>query len=176
MKATTASICLWISSWALRYPTSFVAPLSGNSCCFISGPISSSFYFLILLSSFSLTFPIGHQNSIQNLFAPEVEFYEPLPSWKPILSSSYELRYAFVAMVWEQLFSGLDHENPHHHPRESEQLCSCLLILGMTQQTLKWKLFPFSLSERAKQWYAHTVEALTVLGINFRTIFVLTSS
>jgi hypothetical protein len=27
----------------------------------------------------------------------------------------------------------------------------------MAQDTLRWKLFPFSLDERAKQWYAHNV-------------------
>ena len=32
-----------------------------------------------------------------------------------------------------------------------------MTILGMSQDTLWWKLFPFSLDERAKQWYAHNV-------------------
>jgi hypothetical protein len=27
----------------------------------------------------------------------------------------------------------------------------------MAQETLRWKLFPFSLDDRAKQWYAHNV-------------------
>jgi hypothetical protein len=27
----------------------------------------------------------------------------------------------------------------------------------MAQETLRWKLFPFSLAERAKQWYTHNV-------------------
>ena len=27
----------------------------------------------------------------------------------------------------------------------------------MAQETLRWKLFPFSLAKRAKQWYAHNV-------------------
>jgi hypothetical protein len=27
----------------------------------------------------------------------------------------------------------------------------------MAQETIKWKLFPFSLLGRAKQWYAHAV-------------------
>ena len=29
----------------------------------------------------------------------------------------------------------------------------------MTQQTLKWKLFPFSIIEKAKQWYTDAVES-----------------
>ena len=35
--------------------------------------------------------------------------------------------------------------------------CSCLKISGMTHEALKWKLFPFSLSEEAKQWYIRVV-------------------
>ena len=35
-----------------------------------------------------------------------------------------------------------------------------LSISGMTQETLKWKLFPFSLIGKAKQWYTHVVESM----------------
>jgi hypothetical protein len=62
-----------------------------------------------------------------------------------------------MAMVREQTFSGLDYENPYHHLWKFELLCACLTILGMSHETLRWKLFPFSLNERAKQWYSHSV-------------------
>jgi hypothetical protein len=95
--------------------------------------------------------------SIQKLSAPKGEFLQPPQSSKPITSSGFELRPSFIAMVWEQSFSGFDGENPYHHLWEFEQLCSCLTISGMAQDTLRWKLFPFFLNERAKQWYAHNV-------------------
>ncbi len=60
-------------------------------------------------------------------------------------------------MVREKSFSSLGQENPYHHLREFEQLSSCLKIRGMKQETVRWKLFPFSLHERAKQWYTSTV-------------------
>jgi hypothetical protein len=44
-------------------------------------------------------------------------------------------------MVPEQSFSGDKDESPYSHMREFEQLCSCLVIAGMSQYTLKWKLF-----------------------------------
>ena len=88
---------------------------------------------------------------------PKDELLEPPPSSHPILTDSYELRPAFIAMVQEQSFSGRENENPYTHLREFEQLCSCLTIAGMTHETIKWKLFLFSLLGRAKQWYAHTV-------------------
>jgi hypothetical protein len=60
-------------------------------------------------------------------------------------------------MVRGQAFSGLDCENPYHQLRKFEQLYACLTISSMSQETLRWKLFLFSLDERAKQWYADNV-------------------
>ena len=95
--------------------------------------------------------------TIQNLSTPKGEFIEPAQSSKPITASSYELRPGFIAMVRKQTFSGLDYENPYTHLREFEQLYACLTISSMLQEALWWKLFPFSLDERAKQWYIHNV-------------------
>jgi hypothetical protein len=97
------------------------------------------------------------QPTIQNVSAPKDKFVEPPQSLKLIIASSYELYHGFIAMVREQAFSGLDYENPYHHLRKFEQLCAFLTILGMSQETLWWKLFPFSLNKRAKQWYAHNI-------------------
>jgi len=95
--------------------------------------------------------------SIHHLPAPSGEFLEPQKSPKPITAFGFELRPGFIAMVREQPFSGHELENPYHHLQDFEQMCSCLTIAGMAQETLWWKLFPFSLAERAKQWYAHNV-------------------
>ena len=92
------------------------------------------------------------------LFASKGEF--PKPPSKAKISSGYELCPGLVAMVWAQPFSGHYNENPCHHMHEFEAMCSCLSILGMTQEILKWKLFPFSLTEKAKQWYTQAVESM----------------
>ena len=93
---------------------------------------------------------------IYKFSTPKGEFLEPPQFSKPIIASSYEHRPSFITMVEDQSFSRLENKDPHNHLREFEQLCSCLTIAGMTQETLKWKLFPFSLLGRAKQWYAHS--------------------
>ena len=71
-------------------------------------------------------------------------------SSKPILTSSYELRPSLINLVQEQSFLGEGVENPYTHLREFEQTCACLHIAGMSHETLKWKLFLFSLMGRAK--------------------------
>ena len=86
--------------------------------------------------------------STQNLSSSKGEFSEPPPS-KPNHSSGYELHPSLIAMVRAQPFSGLENENPCNHLLEFEKMCSCLSISGMTLETLRWKLFSFSLTGKA---------------------------
>ena len=94
---------------------------------------------------------------INQFAAPTGAQLEPPESSKPILTSGYELRPSLINLVQEQLFSGEGDENPYTQLREFEQTCACLQIAGMSHETLKWKLFPFSLTGRAKHWYTRTV-------------------
>ena len=95
--------------------------------------------------------------SIHQLSTFEDEFSEPSTSPKPYLVSGYELDPDIIAMVRERTFSGIGIEDPYNHLLEFEELCSYLVIPGMSQETLRWKLFPFSLVEKAEQWYTHNV-------------------
>ena len=104
-----------------------------------------------------LFLPFSIMNPTSNPYrsASKGEFTEPPP--KPNLSSSGELHPSLKAMVRAQPFSGLDSENPCHHLLEFEEICSCLSMSGMTQEKLKWALFPFSLIEKVKQWLSHPI-------------------
>jgi hypothetical protein len=53
-------------------------------------------------------------------------------------------------MVQNQSFSGKEDENPQTHLNKFKQTCACLYIKGMSDETLRWKLFPFSLEGKAK--------------------------
>ena len=95
--------------------------------------------------------------SIHQLTTIEDEFSEPSTSPKPFMVSGYELDPDIIAMVRERSFSGLGIEDPYHHLLEFEELCSYLVIPSMSQETLRWKVFPFSLVEKVEQWYTHNV-------------------
>ena len=94
---------------------------------------------------------------IQNTSASKGEFPKPLST--PNYSSSGELHHSLKAMVHAQPFFGLDSEKPCNHLLEFEKICSCLSISGMTQENLKWRLFPFSLIGKPKQWYTFAIES-----------------
>ena len=84
--------------------------------------------------------------------APTSARLQPLESTKPILTPGYELRPCSINMVQDQSFSGEDDENPYPHLNEFQQTCACLRIASMSDKTLRWKPFPFSLTGKAKRW------------------------
>ena len=123
----------------------------GNGCCdFVKPGLSLYLLFYFFLSIDNIT-------PINQLAAPTGAQLEPPESSKPILTPSYELRLSLISMVQEQSFSGEGDENPSTHLREFEQTYACLHIAGMSHETIKWKLFLFSLMGRAKHWYTQTV-------------------
>jgi hypothetical protein len=142
-----------------KYQQVFLVPLPRNNCFFAIFKTSLAVYPFFL--SFSFFYPYTMENLfIHQLSALEDEFLEPSLSPKPITSFGYELHPGIVAMVRGQTFSGLEDEDPHRHLQEFEELCSCLVVLGMAKETLRWKLFPFSLMEKVEQWYTHNVRSV----------------
>ena len=85
---------------------------------------------------------------------------EPPKSIEPILTPGYELHPCFIKLIRDQSFSGEGNENPYSHQQEFAQTYACLCIAGMSDETLRWKLFLFSLIGRAKQWYSQTVGSM----------------
>ena len=70
--------------------------------------------------------------SIHNLSTPKGEFSKP-PS---PTSSGYELDPGFIEMIRKQPFSGKISEDPYDHLQEFKELCSGLVVLGMTKEAL----------------------------------------
>ena len=87
--------------------------------------VSFSFYLILPLPPL----PMKHL-SFPQLSTPRGKFSELSPS----SSSSCELGPGFLAMVPYLPFSGKISEYPYDHLREFEELCSGLVILGMTQE------------------------------------------
>ena len=85
---------------------------------------------------------------------------KPPESSDPIITPGYELRLYLIKLIRDKSFSGEGDENPYSHLQEFEQTYACLSIAGMSGKTLRWKLFPFSLTGRAKQWYNLIVRSM----------------
>ena len=130
-------------------PTSFLVSLLGNGS-------STSTRAFQLYTYPSIHQPFHMEFSPSYPAVPYREYMEPPPSYHPISSDGYKICPSLIAMVRASAFSGRRDECPYTHLQESEENCSLLIIPGMNQNTLPWKLFPFSLTERAKTWYYRT--------------------
>jgi hypothetical protein len=106
--------------------------------------------------------------------AAKGDHLEPPSSSHATITSSYELRLALIALVRENSFVGMKEESPYIHLRGFKQVCSIIIIEGMNQRTLKWKLFPFSLVRGAKKWYYSSVGSMDGSWDKLREKFCLT--
>ena len=143
-------------------PTSFLAPLPGNGSNTrfrVSQPYDFPFYPMEFSPSYSVV--------------PSSEYLESPPSCHPILYDGYEIRPSLVAMVRAQSFAGIEDECPYAHLQVFEENCSLLIIPGMSQNTLRWKLFPFSLTGEAKFWYNRTARRVGRDWIQLKDEFCL---
>jgi len=67
-----------------------------------------------------------------NLSTIQGEFLEPKPSSKPTITSGFKFHPSYIALVRKQSFFGAKNEDPDDHLWEFEELCSCLVIPGIT--------------------------------------------
>jgi len=88
--------------------------------------------------------------SIYEFHRPTGRHFEPPKSSKPIIASSFEIDPEYIEFVKKQPFSGEGEENSYTHLREYYRVCALLRIEGMSDETLKWKLFPLSLTGKAR--------------------------
>ena len=97
------------------------------------------------------------QLSFSQLSTPRGEFLEPTPSTLPLEQpSSFEFLPDLISLVlWVRKWK------PYSHLSDFERLCSLFVNPNMTQDTLMWKLFPYSLIGKAEQWYMNNVGSVS---------------
>jgi hypothetical protein len=106
---------------------------------------------------------------IYSFSAPEGKYLEPATSLCPIEVEGYEIFPDFISLVRELNFVGGLDENPYKHLHDFEEMCATLMISRMNNETLKWKVFPFSLTGWAKQWYKLHVSSCHGCWVNHLT-------
>ncbi|XP_026399944.1 uncharacterized protein LOC113295827 [Papaver somniferum] len=58
-------------------------------------------------------------------------------------------------------FRGIENENPYTHVRDFEMICDTMSYPNVPKDVLRLRLFPFSLEERANEWY-HLIPSKTI--------------
>jgi hypothetical protein len=111
---------------------------------------------------------------IYNFSALEGKYLEPVTSLHSIEAEGYKIHPNFISLVREFNFVGGLDENRYKHLQDFEEICATLMILGMNQETLKWKVFLFSLTGWAKQWYKLYVSSCHGSWVIFKDLFCFT--
>ena len=62
---------------------------------------------------------------------------KPPESSEPIITPGYELRLSLIKLIQDQSFSREGNENPYSHLQKFEQICACLRIAAMSDNTLR---------------------------------------
>jgi len=70
----------------------------------------------------------------------------------PVHNNNFEIKSGLIAMVKGNKFHGLLMEDPLDHLDEFERLCGLTKINGVSEDSFKLRLFPFSLVDKAHLW------------------------
>ena len=73
--------------------------------------------------------------------------------YQPIDANNFELKPALISMVQQQQFGGSPSEDPNWHFSKFLQLCGTIKMNGVDHNVIKLKLFPFSLRDKARNWF-----------------------
>ena len=68
----------------------------------------------------------------------------------PIQANKFELEGVTLQMLHNIQFHGLPTENPNAHLTSFVEVCETVKYNGVTEEALRLRLFPLSLSDRAK--------------------------
>ena len=92
---------------------------------------------------------MAEQRTLRELATPNVN-QQPLCIEFPNIEVAFELKSGLINLL--PTFRGLAGEDPHKHLKEFHVVCSTMKPQGVTEEQIKFKVFPFSLADKAKDW------------------------
>ena len=75
-------------------------------------------------------------------------------------NGNFKLRTGLLTMVQANQFYGLPSEDANAHLQNFLELCETIIFKDVAPKSVKLRLFPFSLSGKAKQWFYQSKEAV----------------
>ena len=100
------------------------------------------------------------QKTISEYSAPSTDFVATGPKLN-LGDATFELKPALINMVQNQPFCGKAHEDANAHLQHFLELCDTFTMKNVTADTIRLRLFPFSLLGKAKQWFYSSKDECT---------------
>ncbi|KAG7594090.1 Retrotransposon gag domain [Arabidopsis thaliana x Arabidopsis arenosa] len=70
----------------------------------------------------------------------------------PVQNNNFEIKSGLISMIQGNKFHGLPLEDPLDHLDNFDRLCRLTKINGVSEDSFKLRLFPFSLGDKAQHW------------------------
>ena len=67
-------------------------------------------------------------------------------------ANAFEIRTSLLNALKQNQFTGAEIEDPHQHLVNFYEICGTLKLDGITEDAKKLRLFPFTITDRAKDW------------------------
>ena len=92
---------------------------------------------------------MAENQTLKELAAPDLN-QQPLCITFPTLdaTTTFELKYGLIPLL--PTFHGLAGEDPHKHLKELHVVCTSMKPIGVIEDQIKLRAFPFSLKDSAK--------------------------
>ena len=94
---------------------------------------------------------MAENQTLKELVAPDLS-QQPLCITFPTLdaTTTFELKSRLIHLL--PTFHGLADEDPHKHLKELHVVCTSMKPMGVIEDQIKLRAFPFSLKDSAKDW------------------------
>lgn len=90
-----------------------------------------------------------NNRTLKELAASTLE-QQPLCIEYPQLKVAFELKSGMIHLL--PTFHGFVGEDPNKHLKEFHVVCSSMKPIGISEEQVKLRAFPFSLADNAKEW------------------------
>ena len=87
--------------------------------------------------------------TLKELVAPDID-QQPLCIQYPQLEVAFELKSSMIHLLLT--FHGFKGKDPNKHLKECHKVCSSIKPMGISEEQVKLRAFPFSLADSAKEW------------------------
>lgn len=91
---------------------------------------------------------MAHKHALRDLVVPPTN-QQPLYITCPNLDVVFKLKFGMIYLLPK--FRGLESENPYKHLKEFHAVCSSIKPLGVYEEHIKLRAFPFSLYYAVKE-------------------------
>ena len=92
------------------------------------------------------------QRALKDYFRPIVNDNYSGIRRQPINAHNFELMSALINMVQHNQYGGLSHEVPNVHLATFLEIADTVKMIGMKEDVIRMRLFPFSLKDGARGW------------------------